>query len=82
MLPFHHPKKNVKNFLVDREQVDPIKYDLVHDVANGHDNGLASCTKKSIANDVLRPACPVVRSSSKPVSFHERAGDRSPGGRP
>lgn len=31
---------------------------------------LASCTKKSIANDVVRPARPVVRSSSKlvPVS--------------
>lgn len=31
------PQKSVKNFLVDREQVDPIKYNLVHDVAN-HDS--------------------------------------------
>lgn len=38
--------------------------------------------EESIANDVVRPARPVVGSSSKLVPSRERAGDRSPGGRP
>lgn len=76
------PKKREK-FFVDREQVDSIRYNLVRDAGN-YDSvaSLSPCTKKSIANDVVRPARPVVRSSSKPVSSRERAGDRSPGGRP